>query len=81
MNDAAVSSPRNASSGNVAVDLAAQQRLDVAVGVADEVLRALELDGQPLAIAPVLVGERAGETGDGLREGIAFSGHSGFLAQ
>ena len=53
-------------------DLAAQPRLDVAVRATDEVLRPFELDGQPLAIAEVLVGERTGATGDGLGECVAF---------
>ena len=57
-------------------DLAAQQRLDVAVRVTDEVLRPLELDGQPLAIAKVL-GWRAHRR-DGRRTAQMRSGHPTF---
>ena len=72
------SAPLNDAVWTRCLDLASQQRLDVTSRVADEVLRALELDGQALTIAPVLIGERAGATGYRLRKGIPFGTHFSF---
>src|SRR5205085_1583899 len=55
-------------------NLATNERFDIAVGVADEITRTLELDDQTLAIAEVVESERAGRAGDALDE-IVAGGH------
>ena len=63
-NEAADSSPRKASSGNAALELAGDEVLDRAIGATDEVLRALVLDDQRVALGEQVARELAGPERD-----------------
>jgi hypothetical protein len=55
--------------------LGANQRLDLAVGAAHEILRPLELDDEPVAVAEMPERERARAARDVLRDLVAVSAH------
>jgi hypothetical protein len=57
-------------------DLAPKQRFDVAIGVAHEVLRSLQLDRQTVAVAPVIERNRTGLPRERLRERVAILFHA-----